>query len=72
MRTHRVTKMLEDAGRQAGEAAFHKTQEYYREGRDTALSIADGVEQFVREQPIRSILITIGLVCLVTSAFVRR
>jgi hypothetical protein len=64
--------MLEDAGRRAGEAAFEKSQEYYQEGRDMAASFAHGVEQYVREQPIRAILITVGVVCLITSAFVRR
>jgi ElaB/YqjD/DUF883 family membrane-anchored ribosome-binding protein len=64
--------MLEDAGRRASEAAFEKSQEYYEGSRDMAMSFAHGVENYVREQPIRAILITVGLVCLVTSCFVRR
>jgi hypothetical protein len=44
----------------------------YEGGRDVALSFAHGIEDYVREQPIRAILITVGIVCLITSAFVRR
>jgi hypothetical protein len=64
--------MLEDAGRRAGEAAFERSHEMYEGGRDVALSFAHGIEDYVREQPIRAILITVGIVCLITSAFVRR
>jgi len=64
--------MLEEAGRRAGDAAFEKSQEMYQGGRDMATSFAHSVEDYVREQPIRAILITVGLVCLITSAFVRR
>ena len=72
MRTARVTSMLEDAGRRAGEAAFEKSQEYYQEGRDLAVSFADQVTNYVRAQPIRSILMTIGVVCLATACCIRR
>lgn len=72
MRTQRVTSMLEDAGRRAGEAAFEKSQEYYQGGRDAAVSLAHSVENYVREQPIRAILITVGVCCLLTSVFLRR
>ena len=72
MRTQRVTRMLEDAGRRAGEAAYERSHELYSDSRDVAMSFAHSVEDYVREQPIRAILITVGLVCLVTSAFIRR
>ena len=72
MVSQRVTHMLEDAGRRAGEAAFERSQELYHGGRDAAMSFAHSVEDYVREQPIRAILITVGVVCLITSAFVRR
>jgi hypothetical protein len=64
--------MFEDAGRRAGEAAYEKSHELYDGGRDLATSFAHGVEDYVRQQPIRSILITVGIVCLFTAAFVRR
>lgn len=72
MRTQRVTQMFEDAGRRAGEAAFEKSHELYDEGRDVAMTLAHSVENYVRRQPIRSILLTVGVVCLFTAAFVRR
>jgi hypothetical protein len=71
-RSHRVTDMLEDAGRRAGEAAFERSQEYYEEGRDMAVSFAHQVEGYVRAQPIRSILLAIGVVCLTTACCIRR
>jgi hypothetical protein len=64
--------MFEDAGRKAGQAAFEKSHEWYDGGRDVAMSFAHSVEDYVRQQPIRSILITVGVVCLFTAAFVRR
>jgi hypothetical protein len=30
------------------------------------------MEDYVRQQPIRSVLITAGVVCLIAAAFVRR
>lgn len=71
-RSHRVTDMLEDAGRQAGEAAYEKSQEIYHDGRDMAVSFAHQVEGYVRAQPIRSILLAVGLVCLATAVCTRR
>jgi hypothetical protein len=67
-----VTDRLEEAGRRAGEMAYEKSQQYYGDGRDMASSFAHQVEDYVREQPIRSILITVGLVCLTTAFFIRR
>jgi hypothetical protein len=67
-----VTSMLEDAGRRAGEAAFEKSQHYYHEGRDMATSFAHGLEDYVRQQPIRSILLAVGIVCLTTAFCIRR
>ena len=72
MRTQRVTEMLEQAGRRAGEAAFERSHDMYRGGQDIATSVAHRVEDYVREQPIRAILMTVGIVCLITSAFIRR
>ncbi len=72
MRTQRVTQMLEDAGRRAGEAAYERSQDYYQDGREMATSFAHGVENYIRQQPIRAVLITAGAVCLLAAAFVRR
>jgi len=67
-----VTDRLEEAGRRAGEAAFERSQHYLEGGRDMAGTMAHQLEDYVRQQPIRSILITVGLVCLTTACFIRR
>lgn len=72
MRTQRVTDMLEDAGRRAGEAAFERSQQYYEGGREMAVSFAGQVEDYVRAQPIRSVLMAVGVVCLITACCIRR
>jgi ElaB/YqjD/DUF883 family membrane-anchored ribosome-binding protein len=38
-----------------------KASEYYAQGRDKAQQIERGVEQFIREQPLKSILIAAGI-----------
>jgi site-specific recombinase len=67
-----VTDRLEEAGRRAGEMAHQQSQHYYDEGRELASTLAHQLEDYVRQQPIRSILITVGLVCLTTAMFIRR
>ena len=67
-----VTDRLEEAGRRASEMAYERSQQYYDEGRDLASTFAHQLEDYVRAQPIRSILLTVGLVCLTTACFIRR
>lgn len=72
MRTQRVTEMLEDAGRRAGEAAYERSQNIYHGGQDLAATFAHSAEEYVSHQPIRTVLMTVGIVCLITSVFIHR
>jgi ElaB/YqjD/DUF883 family membrane-anchored ribosome-binding protein len=63
-----VASNLRDVGSQVREAAAQQyqqvrdsAQEYYEQGREKAMEWQHQVEDYVREQPIKSILIAAGV-----------
>jgi len=63
-----AAQSLRDMGRQVKETAHEKLQnlretasEYYEQGREKAMEWEQNFENYVREQPIKSVLIAAGV-----------
>ena len=74
-----VTQDIRELGGMAREMAQEKVEqlrtgasEYYEEGRDKVQQVEHGFERFVREQPVKSILIAAGLGVLLGGLWMRR
>ena len=52
---------LREMGTLAKEAAREKAQEIYTRGREKTKQWEEGLESFVREQPVKSLLIAAGV-----------
>lgn len=53
-------------------AAREKASEYVAEGRNQAVALSHTVEQQIRQQPMRAILIAAGVGFLIGACFMRR
>ena len=74
-----VTQDLQELGGMAREMAQEKVaqlrasaSEYCEEGRDKVQQVERGFEQFVRQQPLKSILIAAGVGMLLGGLWMRR
>ena len=74
-----VTQDLQELGGMAREMAQEKVaqlrasaSEYCEEGRDKVLQVEHSFEQFVRQQPLKSILIAAGVGMLLGGLWMRR
>ena len=65
---HQATEMAHDAMDQARESA----SELYAQGRERVSGAASSVEQCIRDQPLRSLLVAAGIGCLLGALWVRR
>ena len=74
-----VKKDLQEMGQTVRDAAQEKigqvgekASEYYDEGRDSVHGVACACEQFVRQRPLRAVLIAAGVGCLLGVLWKRR
>ena len=74
-----VTQDIQELGGMARDMAQEKVEqlrasasEYYEEGRDTVQQVERGFEQFIRQQPLKSILIAAGVGMLLGGLWMRR
>ena len=74
-----VTQDLQELGGMAREMAQEKVaqlrasaSDYYEEGRDTVQQVERGFEQYIREQPLKSILIAAGVGLVLGGLWMRR
>jgi ElaB/YqjD/DUF883 family membrane-anchored ribosome-binding protein len=65
---HQASEVAHDAMDQARETA----SELYSEGRQRVSGAAASVEQCIRDQPLRSLLVAAGIGCLLGALWVRR
>ncbi|HEY5314414.1 MAG TPA: hypothetical protein VIK18_17910 [Pirellulales bacterium] len=65
---HQAREMAHDAMDQARESAG----ELYAQGRERVSGAAASVEQCIRDQPLRSLLVAAGIGCLLGAIWVRR
>ena len=78
-KTRTVKQDLQELGGMAREMAQEKVEqlrasasEYCKEGRDTVQQAERSVEQFIRQQPLKSILIAAGVGMLLGGLWMRR
>ena len=78
-KTRTVTQDLQELGGMARDMAQEKVEqlrasasEYCEEGRDKVQQVERSVEQFIRQQPLKSILIAAGVGMLLGGLWMRR
>jgi ElaB/YqjD/DUF883 family membrane-anchored ribosome-binding protein len=52
---------LKDSATEYYEQGREKAQEYYEQGRQKAMELEQNLEEYVREQPIKSVMIAAGI-----------
>jgi ElaB/YqjD/DUF883 family membrane-anchored ribosome-binding protein len=74
-----MSDTMRDTAQEFGERARHLAEEtfsragdYYDESRDVVRSAARSAERCVRDQPLRSMLVAVGIGCLLGAIIVRR
>lgn len=65
---HQAREVAHDALDQARESA----EELYEQGRERMSGAVNSVEQCIRDQPLRSLLVAAGIGCLLGAIWVRR
>jgi len=78
-KTRTVTQDIQELGGMAREMAQEQVEQlrasasgYYEGGRETVQQVERGFEQFVRQQPLKSILIAAGIGMLLGGLWMRR
>lgn len=77
--SRKVTKDLQEMGAVARDAAQEKVGQlrenaagYYEQSRDSVYQAERGVEQFIRDRPVKSVLVAAGIGVLLGGFWMRR
>jgi ElaB/YqjD/DUF883 family membrane-anchored ribosome-binding protein len=63
-RLQNIGAQVKDAAQERYAQMRDKTSEFYHQGRDKAVEWERSLENYVREQPMKSVLIAAGIGCL--------